>query len=73
MPIYEYNCDHCKADFELLVRGNQQPECPQCNQYDLTKKLSVASAPKSSDSLPMRSAPESCAMPRCCGGGCQPD
>ncbi|MCH2181972.1 MAG: zinc ribbon domain-containing protein [Mariniblastus sp.] len=73
MPIYEYNCDHCKTDFEFLVRGNQQPECPDCQGQDVQKLLSVAAAPKSSGSLPLRDAPESCSMPRCCGGGCSPD
>ena len=72
MPIYEYNCQHCKIDFELLLRGNQKPECPECHQHEVTKILSVASAPKSSGSLPVRGA-ETCAAPRCCGGGCQPE
>ena len=73
MPLYEYCCDHCQNDFELLIRGTQQPECPVCHQSAVTKKLSVAASPKSSNTLPVRSAPENCVAPRCCGGGCQED
>ncbi len=47
MPIYEYTCRDCQNDFELLVLGNQQPECPGCHGKQLTKRLSVISSPAS--------------------------
>ena len=31
MPIYEYHCDKCGEDFEYLVIGEPDPDCPACN------------------------------------------
>ncbi len=44
MPIYEYVCRKCRHEFEVLVRGNEQPECPQCGDRKLDKLLSVPAA-----------------------------
>lgn len=41
MPIYEYHCDACAADFELLVQGAKEPRCPECESAVLTKKWSA--------------------------------
>jgi putative FmdB family regulatory protein len=41
MPIYEYACDACGHEFELLVRGSQVPACAQCGSEALNKKLSL--------------------------------
>ena len=41
MPIYEYTCQHCHHDFELLVRSDTRLECPSCLSAELAKKLSV--------------------------------
>ncbi|MCY2997288.1 MAG: hypothetical protein NT168_04185 [Planctomycetota bacterium] len=31
MPLYEYRCQDCKRESELLVRTlESEPECPQC-------------------------------------------
>lgn len=30
MPIYEYRCDKCEDDFEVLVFGNDEVACPRC-------------------------------------------
>ena len=51
MPIYEYTCDQCQLDFELLLLGSQKPECPECQGARLTRKLSVISSPSSGDSF----------------------
>lgn len=72
MPIYEYRCQGCASDFELLVRDQETPACPQCETTKIEKLLSVPAAPNMNGSareLPMAAA--SCAAPRCCGGGCQ--
>ena len=45
MPLYEYLCQDCDSQAELLVQGSQQPECPQCGSAKLTKLLSVVAAP----------------------------
>jgi len=41
MPIYEYRCRDCDATFEQLVRGGEQPECPDCHGQSLAKLLST--------------------------------
>ncbi|MDG2467842.1 MAG: zinc ribbon domain-containing protein [Pirellulaceae bacterium] len=75
MPIYEYVCHTCTNSFELLVRGTEKPNCPKCESSKIEKQLSVPSSPQSSagsGSLPISGGGD-CAMPRCCGGGCQSD
>jgi putative FmdB family regulatory protein len=47
MPIYEYNCPTCGADFEKLVRGMSAEEhilCPACNSDKPRRKLSLVAA-----------------------------
>lgn len=65
MPIYEYACQECGNQFELLVRSDTVPACPQCQTTHLEKKLSVfaTSATESQASA----APSPCAA--CPGGG----
>ena len=44
MPLYEYACKTCDKQFEVLVRGEQTPECPTCHGTALEKRLSVFAA-----------------------------
>ncbi len=55
MPIYEYQCEDCKNEIELLVRGDETPECSSCGSANLSKKFSVPAAHSgnSASSLPM--------------------
>jgi putative FmdB family regulatory protein len=41
MPIFEYICQHCQHEFETLVFGREQPECPKCHSRKLSPQLSV--------------------------------
>ncbi|HIF05488.1 MAG TPA: zinc ribbon domain-containing protein [Gemmatimonadetes bacterium] len=41
MPIYEYRCESCGNEFETLVLGQDEPECPSCKSHDLEKLLSL--------------------------------
>ncbi|MDG2380251.1 MAG: zinc ribbon domain-containing protein [Pirellulaceae bacterium] len=68
MPIYEYACSDCRETFELLVRGNEQPCCPECESLQLEKQLSVPAALGShtASDLPMAG---NCGRPQC-GSGC---
>jgi putative FmdB family regulatory protein len=74
MPLYEYTCQKCHSDFELLIRGSEQPKCPDCGSAKLEKHFSVPAAhTRGSSSLPVCS-PESaggCGLPQCGMGGCQ--
>ena len=45
MPIYEYKCEDCKANFELLVKtGDDTVECLGCGGTNLQKKVSTTSS-----------------------------
>lgn len=72
MPIFEFSCDKCDKNFELLVRSVKwegSAECPHCGSKKLQKKLSVfasAGAPASAATVT-----GACGMkPRRHGGGC---
>ena len=57
MPIYEYQCESCQQSLELLIRGQETPECTECGSTKLTKMLSVPAAhsgsPNGSSNLPV--------------------
>ena len=77
MPIYEFHCDKCDNDSELLVRSSnwQGTKCPHCGSVRLTKKLSVfASTTVSSSEGGCVGDDAACgvnsgACGGCCGGG----
>jgi putative FmdB family regulatory protein len=41
MPIFEYSCKQCQAEFELLVRAGTTLACPKCGGVELDRLLSV--------------------------------
>lgn len=42
MPIFEYVCDTCDAEFEILVlRGSEAVACPQCGSTSVAKQFSL--------------------------------
>ncbi len=41
MPIYEYLCNSCSEEFEMLVFGNREIDCPKCSSKDVKKKMST--------------------------------
>ena len=40
MPLFEYACNNCDHEFEALVMGNREPECPECHGRSLEKLIS---------------------------------
>ncbi len=44
MPIYEYQCESCAQLVELLIRGDETPQCPDCGSSKLAKQFSVPAA-----------------------------
>jgi len=70
MPLYEYRCDGCATEFELLVRGQEKPACPTCGTDHIDKLLSVSAAPViQGGGLPMASScppGEAPCSPVCC-------
>ena len=46
MPLYEYRCQDCKKDSEILVQSlASKPQCPECGSKKLEKQLSVIRSP----------------------------
>lgn len=44
MPIYEYHCESCESDFEVLQRiGEDEKDlhCPQCGHDKVKKQFSA--------------------------------
>lgn len=68
MPLYEYHCEACGANIELLVRNSEvKPKCSECDSPKLTKLLSVPAghvAGGSTSNLPMMPA-GGCGKPQC--------
>jgi len=68
MPIYEFHCEQCTRDSEILVRSSdwKGTECPHCGSKKLSKKFSVfASANAGGNETPSGNGGG-----HCCGGGC---
>ncbi|MBP7653203.1 zinc ribbon domain-containing protein [Candidatus Dependentiae bacterium] len=41
MPIYEYSCNKCGNNFEILTNGKEKIFCNKCSSPEITKKFSV--------------------------------
>lgn len=68
MPIYEYGCLACGAEFEKFVQTPTAVACPSCQSDRVSRRLSVVG-------VKVGARPGSTAAPMgggggCCGGGC---
>ncbi|MDA1094827.1 MAG: zinc ribbon domain-containing protein [Acidobacteria bacterium] len=59
MPIFEYACRDCQADFELLVQASATPVCPSCSSPSLQKRLSAFAVGRGGPSA-TPAAPQAC-------------
>lgn len=72
MSIYEFHCEKCERDSEILVRSSdwKGTKCPNCGSTKLAKKFSVfasANAGGADEPAPVcTGTPKSCGM---CGTG----
>lgn len=41
MPLYDYRCDACDMQFELLVRSADVPACPKCGTPQIARMVSM--------------------------------
>jgi len=46
MPLYDYHCSACQADFELLVRSSTVPTCPHCGSVTALERCVSLTAPQ---------------------------
>jgi putative FmdB family regulatory protein len=70
MPIYEYHCDACQADFEHMATmkaRDQKTSCPQCGSSRTARKLSAVAV--GSGDKPASSSGHVHSGCCCCGGG----
>ncbi|MEO8428017.1 MAG: zinc ribbon domain-containing protein [Verrucomicrobiota bacterium] len=65
MPIYEFHCEKCERNSEVLVRSTDWTgtRCPHCGSTKLTKKLSVFASGGSG----VDEGPTCTGQPRSCG------
>lgn len=71
MPLFEFVCQDCEGEFELLTSPREIPVCPKCGSPRMEKLMSVSagrvagggrSLPIASDCPPPSHGP--------CGPGC---
>lgn len=41
MPLYDYRCEACHKQFELLVRSADVPTCPTCGTPEIERLISA--------------------------------
>ncbi|MBI4556721.1 MAG: zinc ribbon domain-containing protein [Candidatus Hydrogenedentes bacterium] len=71
MPLFEYYCEDCDSQSEILVRGKARPACPKCGSKHLVKMLSTFAPMTGSSARPQ--PPVGCGVSNCCRlqeGGC---
>ena len=68
MPIYEYRCKKCKAQFEKLQRMNEKAECPKCGSGSVERLMSAFAS--LSPMSKCESASSACARSKCESGTC---
>lgn len=73
MPIFEYSCNDCGSQFDILHKGAENPEliqCPDCKSRSASKKFSSFAASTGTGSVPAPGCETgSCDTPSY-GGGC---
>ena len=67
MPIYEFHCEKCGKDSEILVRSSKWTgtKCPHCGSSKLDKKFSTFAASAAESTTGKMSGGR-----HCCGGKC---
>lgn len=68
MPIYEFHCEQCARDSEILVRSSKWKgtACPHCGSRKLAKKFSTFASSVAGADPSCSGRPSSCGR---CGTG----
>ena len=71
MPLYEFICEECPADFEELMHGSEEiPSCPHCGSKHASRLIS-APGPLAKGAFPFKiSPPRPGLRNQCSGMGC---
>ncbi len=71
MPIYEYICEDCQAEFEKIVINKQQEiACPKCAGKNNKIQLSVFATSNGNGTSSSGPSFSGGGGGGCCGGGC---
>lgn len=70
MRLFDFQCEACHTEVELLIRGDEKPKCPECHSTKMQKQLSAPAAHMASGSLPMNMEGGGCGKPQCGQGRC---
>lgn len=65
MPLYEYTCQKCHTLSELLIKGSEDPVCPQCGSTAMKKEFSTFSTNAEGGKASAAPHPSGCG---CCMG-----
>ena len=72
MPIYEFHCEKCEQDSEILVRSSDWAgtKCPHCGSTKIEKKFSTFASATAGNATPA-SGKSKGGGGHSCGGGCR--
>jgi len=70
MPLYEFVCQNCSREQELLVRDEQSQRCESCGSTRLTRLLSVPAAHSVGERVGQNTSLGSNGQPGPCGSSC---
>ncbi len=70
MPIYEFHCEQCEQDSEILVRLSdwKGTKCPHCGSPKIAKKFSTFASAGTGEAASGKA--NNGGGHHCCGGGC---
>ncbi len=72
MPIFEYKCRKCGAEFEKLVKNSlEKTACAKCTSMEVERKLSVfAASVAGASSCPAQKSCPAADSHKCSSGCC---
>ncbi len=70
VPLFEYLCNNCNREFELLVRNSETPACGHCGSNRLAKLFSVPAAHTGGGTRGLPVCERPATRPPCGMGGC---
>jgi putative FmdB family regulatory protein len=69
MPLFQYTCNNCDHDFEMLVNRGDVIVCPKCKSKRLEQQLTLPGIPQVKDAFPSSCGDPS--LPPCGAPGCR--